>query len=114
MADFFMTWPLQWLPDYTVDNGYAPRAAVAAIAPIPLLLIHGAQDGIVSPHHSQLLYETAREPKAYWAIPDSGHIQALRNAAVRKRLTDFLLRHSLDRPTGIARGRRRSRRSDRL
>jgi fermentation-respiration switch protein FrsA (DUF1100 family) len=113
MADFFITWPLQWLPDYTVDNGYAPRAAVAAIAPIPLLLIHGEQDGIVSPHHSKLLYELAREPKAYWPIPDSGHIEALRNTAVRKRLTDFLLRHSLDRPSGIARGRRRSRRSNR-
>ena len=111
LADLFITWPLQWLPDYTVDNGYAPRAAVASIAPIPLLLIHGEQDGIVSPRHSQLLYETAREPKAYWAIPESGHIQALRDAAVRKRLTDFLLRHSLERPTGIARGRRRSGRS---
>src|SRR5436190_6846960 len=112
MKDFFITWPLQWLPDYTVDNAYAPRAAVAAIAPIPLLLIHGEQDGIVSPRHSRLLYETAREPKAYWPIPESGHIQALRDAAVRKRLTDFLLRHSLERPTGIARGRRRSGRSD--
>jgi fermentation-respiration switch protein FrsA (DUF1100 family) len=114
LADLFITWPLQWLPDYTVDDSYAPRAAVAIISPIPLLLIHGEQDGIDSPHHSQLLYEMAREPKAYWSIPDSGHIQALRNAAVRKRLTDFLLRHSLDRPTGIARGRRRSGRSGRL
>lgn len=110
MADFFITWPLQWLPDYTVDDAYAPRSAVAALAPIPLLLIHGEDDSIVSPHHSELLYQAAHEPKDYWAIPDSGHIQALRDASVRKRLTDFLLRHSLERPTGIARGRRRSRR----
>ena len=108
MADFFITWPLQWLPDYTVDNDYAPRAAVAALAPIPLLLIHGERDSIVSPHHSQILYDAAHEPKAYWEIPDRGHIQALRDAGVRKRLTEFLLRHTLDRPTGIARGRRRS------
>ncbi len=114
MADFFITWPLQWLPDYTVDNTYAPRRVVAALAPIPLLLIHGERDSIVSPRHSQILYDAAREPKALWEIPDSGHIQALRDAAVRKRLTDFLLRQTLDRPTGIARGRRRSRRQYRL
>lgn len=108
MADFFITWPLQWLPDYTVDNDYAPRAAVAALAPIPLLLIHGERDSIVSPRHSEILYDAAHEPKAYWEIPDRGHIQALRDAGVRKRLTEFLLRHTLDRPTGIARGRRRS------
>jgi fermentation-respiration switch protein FrsA (DUF1100 family) len=107
MADFFITWPLQWLPDYTVDNDYAPRAAVAAIAPIPLLLIHGKDDGIVAAHHSQLLYETAREPKAYWAIPDRGHIQALRDAGVRKRLTDFLLRQTADQPTRTAKERPR-------
>ncbi len=114
MAEFFITWPLQWLPHYTVDNDYAPRAAVADLAPIPLLLIAGERDSIVSPHHSQMLYDAAHEPKAFWEIPDRGHIQALRDAGVRKRLTDFLLQQTLDRPTGIARGRRRSRRRDRL
>jgi fermentation-respiration switch protein FrsA (DUF1100 family) len=108
MADFFVTWPLQWLPDYTVDNDYAPRAAVAAIAPIPLLLIHGDRDSIVPPHHSKMLYDAAQEPKAYWEIPDRGHIQALRDAAVRKRLADFLLDQTLDRPTRSAKGLQRS------
>ena len=108
MADFFVTWPLQWLPEYTVDNDYAPRGAVAAIAPIPLLLIHGERDSIVPPHHSKLLYDAAQEPKAYWEIPDRGHIQALRDAAVRKRLADFLLDQTLDRPTRSAKGLQRS------
>jgi len=107
MADFFITWPLQWLPDYTVDNYFAPRAAVAAIAPIPLLLIHGEDDSIVSPHHSKMLFDAAHEPKAYWEIPDRGHIQALRDAGVRKRLADFLLRQTLEQPTKTARERQR-------
>jgi len=108
MADFFITWPLQWLPDYTVDNDYAPRAAVAAIAPIPLLLIHGEDDSIVARHHSQMLYDAAHEPKAYWEIPDRGHIQALRDSGVRKRLTEFLLHQTVGEPTtGIAKGRPR-------
>lgn len=46
------------------------------------------------PHHSQLLYQMAHEPKDFWSIPDSGHIQALRSADVRKRLAEFLQRHS--------------------
>jgi fermentation-respiration switch protein FrsA (DUF1100 family) len=97
LAGLFITWLLQWLPDYTVDNNYSPRASVAALSPIPLLLIHGERDGIVPPHHSQLLFETAQEPKDLWSIPDSGHIQALRSAPVRKRLTAFLLQHSVAR-----------------
>lgn len=105
MADLIITWPLQWLPNYTVDNNYSPQASVAALSPIPLLLIHGERDGIVPPHHSQLLFETAQQPKDYWSIPDSGHIQALLSAPVRKRLTEFLVEHArAARPTGIARG----------
>jgi fermentation-respiration switch protein FrsA (DUF1100 family) len=97
LAGLFITWLLQWLPNYTVDNDYSPRASVAALSPIPLLLIHGERDGVVPAHHSEMLYELAQEPKDFWSIPDSGHIQALRSAAVRKRLTEFLVQHSVAR-----------------
>jgi uncharacterized protein len=90
LADVPLTWPFQWLPKFTVDNDYSPRASVAALAPIPLLLIHGERDSIVPPHHSQMLYDLAHEPKALWNIPDVGHIGALRQAAVRKRLAEYL------------------------
>ena len=97
MADLFLTWPFQWLPNFTIDNDYSPIASVHALSPIPLLLIHGARDGIVPPHHSQLLFEAAQAPKDFWSIPDSGHIQALRSSSVRKRLTEFLVQHSVAR-----------------
>jgi fermentation-respiration switch protein FrsA (DUF1100 family) len=90
LADLFITWPLQWLPTFTVNNDYAPLASVAALAPIPLLLIHGGRDGIVGPHHSQALFDAAQEPKALWSVTDAGHIGALREAKVRKRLAEFL------------------------
>ena len=102
LADLFITWPLQWLPNFTVNNDYAPRAAVAAVSPIPLLLIHGERDSIVPAHHSQILFESAQEPKALWSIPDAGHIQALRNAPVRKRLAEFLQRYSGDRVAEVS------------
>ncbi len=90
LADFFLTWPLQWLPTFTVNNDYSPMASVAALSPIPLLLIHGERDSIVALHHSRQLFDTAQEPKALWSIPDTGHIGAVRDATVRKRLAEFL------------------------
>jgi fermentation-respiration switch protein FrsA (DUF1100 family) len=70
---------------------------VAALSPIPLLLIHGERDAVVPAHHSQLLFDAAQAPKDFWTIPDSGHIQAVRSAKVRQRLTAFLVQHSVAR-----------------
>jgi uncharacterized protein len=90
LAGLFITWPLQWLPTFTVNNDYSPKASVAALSPIPLLLIHGERDAIVPPHHSRLLFESAQEPKALWSLPEAGHIGAVRDAKVRARLAEFL------------------------
>ena len=95
LAGFFLTWPFQWIARMTVENDYSPAASIEAIAPIPVLLIHGDGDLVVLPHHSQRLYERAREPKELWVLPDVGHIQAVRNREVRERLAHFLERHSL-------------------
>lgn len=92
MAGFFLTWPLQWLPVLTVDNDYSPRAAAPAVSPLPLLLIHGERDITVPPHHSRSLFEAAAEPKELWLAPGAGHIQALRDPALRRRLSDYVRR----------------------
>jgi fermentation-respiration switch protein FrsA (DUF1100 family) len=90
MAGFFLTWPFQWLPALTVDNDYSPRAAVGAVSPIPLLLIHGESDATVPAHHSRMLYEAAAQPKNLWITPAPGHTQSLRDPALRARLSDFV------------------------
>ncbi len=94
LAGFFLTWPFQWLPWLTVDDDYSPVAAVGSISPIPLLLIHGDRDVVVPPHHSRKLFERAGDPKDIWIVPGAGHIQAFRDDAVRRRLTEYLLRLS--------------------
>lgn len=94
LAGFFLTWPFQWLPWLTVDDSYSPANAVAAISPLPLLLIHGDQDVVVPPHHSQQLFEQAKEPKELWIVPGAGHIQSLNDETVRKKLVEFLLRYT--------------------
>jgi uncharacterized protein len=92
LADFFLTWPFQWLPALTVDNDYSPLASVASVSPRPLLLIHGQRDTIVPPEHSERLYAAAAQPKELWRLPAAGHIQSVRDPALRQRLGDYIRR----------------------
>jgi uncharacterized protein len=94
MAGFFLTWPFQWLPRMTVDNDFSPVNSIEALSPIPVLFIHGEEDLIVPLHHSQRLYERAREPKQLWVVPETGHIQAVRSRDMRRRRTEYLERYS--------------------
>jgi hypothetical protein len=44
----------------------SPLDLVDRIAPRPLLLMHGLEDNVIKPKHSQLLYAQARDPKKLW------------------------------------------------
>jgi fermentation-respiration switch protein FrsA (DUF1100 family) len=92
LAAALITWPFQWFASVAIDNSYSPQASIGALSPIPLLLIHGDQDSLVPLHHSQRLYELAGYPKDLWVVPGAGHIQAIKDRAVRKRLADYLAR----------------------
>jgi fermentation-respiration switch protein FrsA (DUF1100 family) len=94
LASTPLTWAFQWLPALTVDNDYSPQASVAALSPIPLLLIHGDRDGIVPVGHSQRLYEGAAEPKEIWVLPGVGHIQSMKTRTIREKLAAFLRRQA--------------------
>lgn len=94
LAASFITWPFQWLPWLTIDDDYSPANSVAAISPLPLLLIHGDHDVVVPAHNSQQLFERAKEPKELWIVPGAEHTQSLNNEALRKRLVEFLLRYA--------------------
>ncbi len=50
-----------------------PLEAVAAIAPRPLLLIHGSEDRLIPLAHSEAIFANAGEPKDLWVIPGVGH-----------------------------------------
>jgi pimeloyl-ACP methyl ester carboxylesterase len=53
-----------------------PVAAIPRIAPRPLFLIHGAQDGYIPAWHSRALYRAARAPKRLWLVDGADHCQA--------------------------------------
>ena len=50
-----------------------PIAAVAAISPRPLLIIHGTQDTLIPVSHAYAMFEAARPPKELWLIEGAEH-----------------------------------------
>ncbi len=60
--------------------------AAESISPVPLLLIHGVEDEIVPPHHSEQIFAAASEPKELWLVPGTEHIQSLSREEYRDKL----------------------------
>ncbi len=90
LAASFVTWPLQWPLSLTVDGDHRPLAEIGRISPVPVLIVHGLDDRLVPPRHAEALYAAAREPKALWLLPETGHIAGFRDPANRERLLAFL------------------------
>ena len=65
-------------------------AAAAAIAPLPLLVVHGQMDRVVPPHHGTALFDAAGEPKAIWQPENANHIGTFNSLSIRQRLLDHL------------------------
>lgn len=90
LSEFLPNEPAKRVVDWTIPDTYSPRAAIAAVSPIPVLFIHGDKDSTVPLHHSQQLFELAGQPKQLWVVHGAGHIQALRDPVTRARLAQFL------------------------
>jgi pimeloyl-ACP methyl ester carboxylesterase len=52
-----------------------PDEAVALIAPIPLLIVHGDADAYFPLEHAEKLYAGAAEPRTLWIEPGFGHAE---------------------------------------
>ena len=55
---------------------------MAAISPIPLLVVHGDADPFFPVVHADALYAAAREPKELWVRPGLGHAEGAVDAAL--------------------------------
>lgn len=82
-------WPLSYV---VTQDAQEPVEAVRRISPIPLLIVHGRQDGIVPYHHGEALYAAAGQPKWFWGVADGSHIDSFGpyDAEYRPRLLKFL------------------------
>ncbi|MDX9741436.1 MAG: alpha/beta fold hydrolase [Gammaproteobacteria bacterium] len=90
LDQFWLTWPLQWPLAMTIPDRHSPVRAIAALSPVPVLIIHGAKDPIVPFEHGAALYRAAREPRELWRIPLDGHIAAFTREEYRERMTAWL------------------------
>jgi pimeloyl-ACP methyl ester carboxylesterase len=63
-----------------------PAEAAARISPVPLLIVHGDQDGYFPVEHAQQIYAAAREPKELWVIQGYGHAESAASAGLLDRI----------------------------
>jgi len=54
-----------------------PLDVVQGISPRPVLFVHGKEDWLIKPEHSQAMFEKAREPKALTFIEGAGHAERI-------------------------------------
>lgn len=90
LASFWVTWPMQWPLSFLFSDAASPIDHIPHIAPIPLLIIHGARDQVVPDRHAQRLYAAAQQPKELWLEPRGRHIEVTAFPEYRTRLTAWL------------------------
>jgi pimeloyl-ACP methyl ester carboxylesterase len=55
----------------------SPERLVGAIAPVPLLVVHGTDDWLVSARHARRLHDAAREPRGLHFVEGGLHAEAM-------------------------------------
>jgi len=90
IAEVVLLWPFQTPLSLLVTDRYSPCRWIGRIRPVPVLILHGEADKVVPVRHGERLYRLAEEPKQLWIAPGAGHIQALSDGNLRKRLLSYL------------------------
>lgn len=73
-----------------VDDSYSAERNIGAIAPLPVVVIHGTNDSVVPFSHGERLSAAASDPKGFWIVRGGEHIDAFSDPKVRKQFVDFL------------------------
>lgn len=89
------TWPFQWLPYLVIGESHSARDRIDKISPIPLLVIHGDQDYIVTSANGEDVFEAASDPKEFWRVPEGRHIQAFTGPRSEELQKKFLVKLAL-------------------
>lgn len=54
-----------------------PVDVVSQVSPTPVFFIHGANDWLIKPRHSEELFKNAAEPKRLTIMPEAGHAEKI-------------------------------------
>lgn len=87
----FISWFKGPLSYVMATDSFHSGNLIGAIAPTPVMLIHGTADRVVPYHHSTRLFERAREPKTLVKVEGGHHISALepQNREYREKILKF-------------------------
>ncbi|MEM7391331.1 MAG: alpha/beta hydrolase [Verrucomicrobiota bacterium] len=84
------SWLSGLLSMIVIGNGRSAGPVVDDVAPIPLLIVHGTEDRVVSYGHGERLFDQAGEPKTFWRIENGHHTDFMARPEYRKKLLEFL------------------------
>lgn len=89
LSKSWLTWLFQYPLSWTINNDYRPADYIGSISPVPVYIIHGMSDTIISKEHSQKLFELALEPKKLFLI-EGGHNNVASTEKYREELVSIL------------------------
>ena len=90
LAELWLLWPFQIPLSYLVTGSYNPIEYISAVAPTPLLMLHGSRDLVVPFRHGEALFDRAGEPKRFLSLEGGAHIEALSHPDFREAMVRFL------------------------
>lgn len=86
-----LTWPFQYASYLLLSDGSSAKGRIKEISPIPLLVIHGDQDGVVNFENGEKIFADAGEPKEFWRIPQGDHTDVFTASAHREKYQKMFL-----------------------
>ncbi|HLV76780.1 MAG TPA: alpha/beta hydrolase [Marinobacter sp.] len=89
LGQFWLTWPLQIPLSWTIPEDYEGTDMIAAISPVPVMIIHSVRDGIIPFMHGVRLYQAAEQPKAFLRT-DTPHAATFIIPAYREAVLEFM------------------------
>ncbi len=87
IAMFWLLWPFQYPLSFLVAEN-DPEGKVEKLK-MPKLFLTTKDDTVVPPHHTEILYENAVDPKELFIVEKGGHIRATRDKAAREKVLEL-------------------------
>ena len=85
----WLFWAFQWPLSYTINNDYSPVKSVGSVSPIPLVIAHSSNDGMIEDYHAERLLNEANAPKQFLVL-EGEHNSIFRHETNKTKLLESL------------------------
>lgn len=90
LAVFWLTTLFRWPLSFLISDRESPERFIASLSPLPVVIAHGEEDGIVPSSHASRLFGAASAPKELWLVPGAGHIESFAEEGLRRKFIESL------------------------